>query len=200
MNYCSQCAAPLTRVIPDGDDRLRHVCTACRHVHYQNPRVVTGTLPVHGERVLLCKRAIAPRLGFWTLPAGFLENGESTDEGAVRETWEEALARVEIDGLYTLFNLPQIAQVHLFFRARLLNLDFAAGVESIEVRLFSEAEIPWQQLAFPVVSSTLRHYFADRLQGSYPLRIEDLRWERDPTRQPAAAHEATAQSPKARSE
>ncbi len=191
MNYCSQCAALLIKKIPDGDDRLRYVCTACHHVHYQNPRIITGTLPIHGEQLLLCKRSIAPRSGYWTLPAGFLENGESTSEGAVRETWEEALARVEIDGIYTLFNLPQIAQVHMFFRARLLNLDFAAGVESSEVRLFTETEIPWEQLAFPVVTTTLRHYFSDRQQGSYPLRIEDLRWNREQARKARAELDST---------
>lgn len=179
MKYCSQCSGPLVQQIPPGHDRDRHLCDRCGQIHYQNPRIVAGTLPVHRGRVLLCRRAIEPRYGRWTLPAGFLENGETVQDGARRETWEEALAQVQIHHLYTLFNLPQIAQVHLFFRADLSSERFGAGVESLEAKLFSEQEIPWNDLAFPVVERTLRHYFEDRQRGSYPLRIEDLTWSED---------------------
>ena len=179
MKFCSQCGGPLVQRIPPGDNSTRHLCDRCGQVHYQNPRVVAGTLPVHRGRVLLCRRAIEPRYGRWTLPAGFLENGETIQDGARRETWEEALAQVQLQGLYTLFNLPQIAQMHLFFRAELNSDQFGAGLESLEVELFSEHEIPWDNLAFPVIERTLRHYFEDRQTGHYPLRIEDLNWRED---------------------
>lgn len=178
MNYCSECGAPISRAIPPGDTRERFVCTACDTVHYQNPRVVTGCLPVWEHRVLLCRRAIAPREGYWTLPAGFLENGETSAAGAIRETWEEATARVEVDELYTLFSLPHISQIYLFFRARMTTPEFAAGDESLEVALFDEADVPWDELAFPVVRQTLEFYFSDRRDGDYPIRSRELIIER----------------------
>lgn len=162
------------RRVPPGDDRERFVCDACGTIHYQNPRIVAGCLVLHGDHVLLCRRNIEPRRNFWTLPAGFLENGETMAAGASRETWEEARARVSIEGLYTLFNVPHISQVHAFFRATLPAPDFAAGPESIEVRLFLEHEVPWSELAFPVVERTLRHYYSDRSGGVFPLRMEDI--------------------------
>ncbi len=174
MNYCSACGAALTLEIPQGDDRPRHVCKACGAIHYVNPKVITGCLPVHEDRILMCRRGIAPRKGLWTLPAGFLEMGESTVEGAVRETWEEAHANVSIEGLYTLFNLPHISQVYVFFRARLLDLDFRPGHESLEVRLFTEDEIPWNELAFPVIRDTLRYYLQDRQRDVFPTRVGDI--------------------------
>lgn len=174
VNYCSACGQPVTRRIPPGDDRERFICDACGAIHYQNPKIVTGCLAVHADRVLLCKRAIAPRAGLWTLPAGFLENGETTSEGAVRETREEACANVTVHGLYTLFNLPHISQIYMFFRAELVDLDFRAGPESEDVQLFSEVDIPWGNLAFPVVRDTLRHYFEDRRSGAFPVRIGDI--------------------------
>jgi len=155
MNFCSHCGQPVTLRIPVGDTLPRHVCDACGTIHYQNPKIVTGCIPEWEDRLLLCRRAIEPRRGLWTLPAGFMENGETTAEGAARETLEEALARVEIDRLYALFNIPHINQVYLMFRARLLDLEFAPGPESLEVALFREDEIPWQELAFPVVQETL---------------------------------------------
>lgn len=142
MKFCSLCGATVVQRIPDGDNRLRYVCDACHTVHYQNPRIVAGSLPVWDGQVLLCRRAIAPRLGYWTLPAGFMENGETLAQAAARETEEEANARIGDLQLYTLFDLPHISQVYLFFRAELLDLDFSAGDESLEVRLFDEAEIP----------------------------------------------------------
>ena len=178
MKYCPQCGEPIRLLVPAGDDRERHVCSSCGTVHYQNPKIVTGCLAVHAERVLLCKRAIAPRAGLWTLPAGFLENGETTMEGAIRETLEEARARVAVHGLYTIFNLPHISQIYMFFRADLTDLDFGAGAESTDVQLFEEHEIPWGELAFPVVKDTLEHYFRDRRAGIFPVHMGDIRGPR----------------------
>ena len=178
MKYCPQCGEAVQLRVPAGDDRQRHVCVGCGAVHYQNPKIVTGCLAVHEQRVLLCKRAIAPRAGLWTLPAGFLENGETTMEGAIRETLEEARARVAVHGLYTIFNLPHISQIYMFFRAQLADLDFSAGAESTDVRLFDEQEIPWDELAFPVIKDTLEHYFRDRRSGIYPVHMGDVRGPR----------------------
>ncbi len=167
--------------IPDGDDRTRYCCEQCDSIFYQNPKNVVGTIPIYQDQVLLCKRAIEPRLGKWTLPAGFMENGESSLNGAIRETNEEAGAEVIVagDSLYTLFNLPRINQVYMFFRAELANLDFAAGTESLEVALFKEPDIPWQEIAFPVVKSTLEHYFEDRRSQHFPVRMFDVYHHKD---------------------
>jgi len=170
MNYCSHCGAGIEVLIPEGDNRPRHVCPACGTIHYQNPKVVVGCIPVWDERILLCRRAIEPRYGLWTLPAGFMENGETSQQGAARETLEEACARVEVEGLYTLFNLPHIDQIYLLFRSRLLDLDFSPGTESLEVRLFEECDIPWDEIAFPVIRESLRLFLADRAAGAFPLR------------------------------
>jgi ADP-ribose pyrophosphatase YjhB (NUDIX family) len=180
MKFCSSCGQNLTWRVPPGDDRERFVCGHCETVHYQNPRVITGCLPVFEDRVLLCRRAIAPRIGLWTLPAGFLENGETTTEGARRETWEEARANVQIEGLYTLFNLPHISQIYMFFRARLAAPEFGAGPESQAVALFDEASIPWSELAFPVVRQTLEHYFTDRRTNHFPVHVGDIVVRRPP--------------------
>ncbi|MFZ5484677.1 MAG: NUDIX hydrolase [Pseudomonadota bacterium] len=174
MKYCSHCGAPVSHRIPSGDNRHRYVCDTCGAIHYENPRMVVGCLPFWEDKVLLCRRAIEPRYGLWTLPAGYMENGETTAEGALRETLEEAGARVEILDLYTLINVPDIDQVYLLFRARLLDLDFAPGEESLEVGLFAEADIPWDQIAFRTVHTTLRHYFEDRRGGAFPLHFGDL--------------------------
>jgi len=184
MKYCSQCGDSVAERIPEGDNRIRFVCIQCETIHYQNPKVVTGCLPFFEDKVLLCKRAIAPRHGYWTLPAGFLENGETAADGALRETMEEANANAEIIDLYTLFSLPHISQIYLFYRARLTDLDFHPGIESLETRLFSEAEIPWNELAFPVITETLKHYFSDLPEGKYPIRTQDIVIDRrrDPIR------------------
>ncbi|MDP2027702.1 NUDIX hydrolase [Sulfuriferula sp.] len=174
MKFCSACGSSVTQTIPAGDNRLRFVCPECDTIHYQNPKMVVGTLPVWEDKVLLCKRAIEPQYGKWTLPAGFMENHESTQEGALRETFEEAGARVEISHLFTLYNLPYISQVYLMFRARLLDLEFAAGPESLEVALFTEAEIPWDQLAFRTIEQTLRRYFEDRRNGSFDFHTATI--------------------------
>lgn len=174
MNYCSHCGAPVELRIPAGDNRPRHVCSRCGTVHYQNPNVVVGCIPRWEDRILLCRRAIQPRYGLWTLPAGFLERGETTLAGAARETLEEANARVAVGRLYSLFNLPHIDQVYMLFDAELEDLDFGPGEESLEVALFAEADIPWDALAFPVVKETLKLYFADRAGGRRQTRIGDI--------------------------
>ncbi len=177
MKFCSQCGEAVSEKIPLGDNRLRFVCGHCETIHYQNPRIVAGCLPVYREQVLLCRRAIEPRRGFWTLPAGFMENGETTEQAALRETLEEANARVHSQELYMLFNLPHINQVYMFFRAELADLDFSAGEESLEVRLFDEPEIPWTELAFPTVGKTLKQYFVDRRESHFPVRVRDIVYE-----------------------
>ncbi|HJL60867.1 MAG TPA: NUDIX hydrolase [Pseudomonadales bacterium] len=184
MKFCSDCGSNITHIIPDGDNRPRFVCDSCNKIHYQNPRIIAGCLPLYldssEEKVLLCKRAIDPRKGLWTLPAGFLENGETVADGALRETREEANANAEIDSLYTVFSLPHISQAYMFFRARLLDLDFSAGHESLDVQLFAESEIPWDELAFPVITQTLEHYFEDRKVQQFGVYYRDIFFERRP--------------------
>ena len=174
MRYCSECGSEVELRVPDGDDRDRYVCGVCGTIHYQNPKIVVGCVPEWQDKILLCRRAIEPRYGLWTLPAGFMENGETTQEGAARETREEANARVEVGELYTLFNLPHINQVYLVFRGRLLDLDFGPGAESLDVSLFREDEIPWEDIAFPVIKETLGLYFRDRANGGFALRSGDI--------------------------
>lgn len=171
MNFCSDCGARVSRKIPTGDNVPRWVCDACHTIHYQNPKLVVGCIPEWEDRILLCRRAIEPRLGFWTLPAGFMENGETTADGAARETLEEANARVDNLTLYALYNIPHIDQVYMLFRGRLLDLDFGPGDESLEVKLVAEDEIPWDQLAFATVRNTLRRYYADRQRGEYHFHM-----------------------------
>ena len=175
MNFCSECGARRIALrVPDGDTLPRFVCDACGTIHYQNPKIVVGCLPEWQDQVLLCKRAIEPRYGLWTLPAGFLENGETLIDGALRETLEEADARVEPGPLYTVISLPQVNQVYMMFRARLADLGFGPGSESLEVRLFDESEIPWESLAFRTIARTLRNYFLDRRRGAFRLHVSAL--------------------------
>ncbi len=178
MKFCSNCGATLSWIVPEGDNRERHVCTACNTIHYVNPRIVAGCLPVWEDRIMLCRRAIEPRRGYWTLPAGFLENGETIAAGAARETAEEANARVRDLELYTVFSLPHISQAYMFFRAELEDLDFSSGMETLEVELFSEAQIPWQELAFPVITQSLEFYFEDRKSGAFPVRSREIHIQR----------------------
>lgn len=181
MNYCSHCgSAQLVRKVPEGDNLPRFVCERCHTTHYQNPKIVVGCLPEWEDKILLCKRAIEPRYGLWTLPAGFMENNETLEQGAARETWEEAQARLEQLSLYTVFSLPHISQVYIIFRAQLCDLTYAAGVESLDVRLFSKDEIPWDELAFPVIHKTLIHYFQDRANGEFPVHVGELLVHREP--------------------
>jgi ADP-ribose pyrophosphatase YjhB (NUDIX family) len=170
LNFCSLCGSGLVEKRPRDDDRHRHVCSECGTVHYQNPKIVTGCLPVWQDSVLLCRRAIEPRSGYWTVPAGFMELDETVQQGAIRETWEEARARVELLAPYSMFNLVHVNQLYIIFRARLKDLDFRPGPESTEVRLFTEREIPWDDLAFQTVRYTLEFFFADQPGGRFPLR------------------------------
>jgi ADP-ribose pyrophosphatase YjhB (NUDIX family) len=174
MNFCSNCGERVQVKVPEGDNMPRYVCDACGMIHYQNPKVVVGCIPEWEDRILLCRRAIEPRYGLWTLPAGFMENGETVQQGAARETMEEANADVEVGGLYALFNLPHINQVYMLFRARLKQPEFGAGTESLEVELMREDQIPWDEIAFPVISEALRLYFKDRVNGQYPLRSGEI--------------------------
>lgn len=174
INYCPSCGAKVSLRVPPGDRLLRHVCNACGTVHYRNPRLVVGALPVWEDSILLCRRAIEPRLGMWTLPAGFMENDETVAEAALRETHEEANARIELDDMFTLISVPHVNQVHVVYRARLLDLDFSAGEETLEVRLFGEDEIPWEDIAFRTIAMTLRHFFADRCAGLFSFHTADL--------------------------
>jgi ADP-ribose pyrophosphatase YjhB (NUDIX family) len=175
MNYCSNCAAPLVRRVPPGDSLPRWLCDACGTIHYENPKLVVGAVPEWQGRLLLCRRAIEPRYGYWTLPAGFMENDETAGDAASRETLEEAGARVELLEPFTMVSVPRVNQVHLFYRARLLDLEFKPGEESLEVALFEEDAVPWKDIAFRTVGLTLRHWFADRKSGAFRFHSEDLR-------------------------
>ncbi|MFT5321867.1 MAG: ADP-ribose pyrophosphatase YjhB (NUDIX family) [Pseudohongiellaceae bacterium] len=182
MKYCSGCGSKISLKIPENDDRERHVCDDCGVIHYQNPNIIVCSLPCHEDQVLLCRRSIEPRYGLWTLPGGFMENNETTLEGAHRETLEEACARIEIHSLYSYYSLPHINQVHLFYRATLLDLDFAPGDESLEVKLFHHHEIPWEEIAFPAVSNTLEHYYRDLPEKKFPLHSADIIYNEDKKR------------------
>lgn len=174
MNFCSSCGNTVVLQIPAGDDRERHVCSSCELIHYSNPRVIVGCVPVYEGKVLLCKRAIEPRKNYWTLPAGFMENGETTPAGAARETWEEAMARVSNLELYRIFDVPYISQVYMFYRCSIDDGKYGVGPESLETGLYEEHEIPWDQIAFPVIKETLREYFRDVETGSYPVRVSAI--------------------------
>jgi ADP-ribose pyrophosphatase YjhB (NUDIX family) len=171
MKFCTSCGNSVTLRVPAGDDRERFVCSSCEFIHYVNPRIIVGCVAVYDSRVLLCKRAIEPRKNYWTLPAGFMENGETTPEGAARETWEEARARVSELELYRVYDVPSISQVYMFYRCDLDRGEFGVGPESLESGLYTEADIPWDEIAFPVVRETLKAYFDDARQGSFPVRV-----------------------------
>ena len=176
MNFCSHCGSPdLVQRIPPGDDHYRTVCNNCQTVHYFNPKIVAGCLPIWEGKVLLARRAIEPCYGLWNVPSGYLENGESVLEGARREVWEEALGRTTDEWLISLYNLEKINQVYLQFVGELVDGKFGVGVESLECALFAEEEVPWKEMAFTSSIYTLNHYFRDRKagrrvlhRGSYP--------------------------------
>jgi len=178
MKYCSNCAHEVVRKIPEGEDRERDVCPSCGEIFYVNPKVIVGCIPTVGDQVLLCKRAIEPRYGKWTLPAGFMENRETTAEGAAREMWEEAEARAVDMALYRIFDVPHISQVYVFYRCEVLDGQFGAGSESLESKLYSEADIPWDELAFPVVIEMLREFFEDRKTQEFPVRNSTIRYQK----------------------
>ena len=174
IRHCKACGAETRYQVPADDNRDRAVCSVCATVHYENPLNVVGTVPVWGEQVLLCKRNIEPRRGYWTLPAGFMELGETAADGALRETIEEAGARVDMHGLFTMLNVVRAGQLHLFYRATLLDTAFDPGSETIEARLFNENEVPWDELAFRTVRETLRCFFEDRRKGQFGMHFADI--------------------------
>lgn len=171
-SYCSACGAPVDTRVPEGDNRPRSVCTACGTVHYVNPKLVVGTVPEHDGKILLCRRAIEPRKGFWTVPAGFMEIGETLAEAALRETYEEALASVELGSLFSVVDVVHAGQVHVFFSARLMKPEFGAGTETLETRLFDPAEIPWNELAFPSIRIALEQYLENGRSGNAEVRLQ----------------------------
>jgi ADP-ribose pyrophosphatase YjhB (NUDIX family) len=172
MNYCSHCgSAELSFEIPEGDNRSRFICQSCHTIHYSNPKIVAGCLPVWNDQVLLARRSIAPRYGFWNIPSGYLENGETVEEGAMREVWEEAKAEVTGLQLKSVYSLPHINQIYIHFTGTLKNGAFGVGEESLEVQLFSEEDIPWEKLAFTSSVFTLQKYFADRTNGRHKVHL-----------------------------
>ena len=174
MKFCSNCAAPVLKRVPPGDSLPRWVCDRCGEIHYQNPRLVIGSIPEHEGRILLCRRAIEPRYAYWTLPAGFMENDETAAQAALRETLEEAGARVELGAPFSLVSVPRVNQVHLFYRARLLSLDFQPGEETLEAVLLDEKRIPWDEIAFRTVGYTLKRWFDDRASGRFEFHAHDI--------------------------
>ena len=175
INHCTFCGNKVVFEIPEGDNRPRHVCRHCGQIQYQNPRIVTGCIPVWEDRILLCKRAIEPRLGYWTIPAGFMENGETVEQGAMRETREEACAKVTNPSLYQIYNVTSVNQIYMLFRAQLEGADqFDIGQESLEVELVEESRIPWHAIAFKVVHNTLQRFFEEREQGRFEVRIDTI--------------------------
>jgi len=174
MNYCSVCGKPVSKKIPPGDNLLRFVCESCQTIHYHNPKIVAGCIPEWGDQILLCRRAIEPKAGLWTFPAGFMEIGESTEQAARRETEEEAHAQVELTSLYAVLSLPHIGQVYMVFRGRLIIPEFSAVEESLDVRLFKRDAIPWDAIAFPVVKDALRRYVEDAVHGLFRVHVASL--------------------------
>ena len=174
FRHCKSCGAETVYRVPEGDNRERAVCTACGTVFYENPLNVVGTLPVFGDRVLLCRRAIEPRRGLWTLPAGFMELSESTANGALRETVEESGAQVELEGLFALFDVVRVGQVHFFYRARMTTDALDPGPETIEAQLFREDEIPWSDIAFRTTRRTLELFFEDRRAGRFGFHAAEI--------------------------
>ena len=170
MKFCSQCGHPVEQRVPAGDNLPRFVCQQCETIHYQNPNIVAGCLPMFGNQILMCKRAIEPRYGLWTLPAGFMENNETLEQAAMRESMEEANANVKLLNLYTVFSLPHVNQVYMLYLAELLDDNFSPGIESLEVKLFDEKDIPWNELAFRTIHYTLKYFFEDRRRGQFELR------------------------------
>ncbi len=174
MKFCPSCAAPVAQRIPEGDQLPRWVCTSCGAIHYRNPKLVAGCVPELGDRILICRRAIEPRRGYWTIPAGFMEVGETLQQAAARECQEEALARVRIGNLCAIVHVLHAEQVHVMFRATLAEPGFGIGIESLETKLCSEREIPWPEIAFPSVDFTLRRFFEDRSAGRSDLHYHTI--------------------------
>lgn len=174
IKYCTQCGQPTHAQYPEHDHLIRQICTVCHYIHYENPKIVAGALVIEQDKILLCRRAIEPSYGYWTLPAGYLEIGESIQQGAMRECWEEAEAKINIEQLYCIYNILHVGHIYMLFKAKLSDGIFGIGTESLESRLFDIDEIPWQDLAFPSIERTLQHYINDVQQGKFLLHIEDF--------------------------
>lgn len=176
MNYCSHCGSDqIDFRVPSGDNRQRFICGHCGRIHYSNPKIVAGCLPVWEDKVLLAKRSIEPRAGYWNIPSGYMENGETVEEGALREVWEETLAKVKLTGLHTIYSIPHINQVYMHFLGNLQGAAaFGVGEESLEVRLFAESEIPWEEIAFTSSVFSLQKFFSDRKRGIHQLHLGKL--------------------------
>ncbi|MBB6520739.1 NUDIX hydrolase [Pseudoteredinibacter isoporae] len=174
MNFCSDCGHKLILAIPAGDLRERHICNQCSRIHYENPKLVVGVIAHWQDQVLLCRRGIEPQKGLWCLPAGFMENGESSDEGAMREAEEETRAQLEIESLYAVYNLPHINQTYMYYLAKLITPKVEAGLETLEAQLFKQHEIPWSQLAYPSIAAALQQFFIDQKRGQFPLIHETI--------------------------
>ncbi|MCD8338758.1 MAG: NUDIX hydrolase [Burkholderiales bacterium] len=183
MKYCTECGGKTEYRTPKGDNRQRYVCTKCGHIHYQNPHIVVGTIPVWEDQILMCRRAISPGYGQWTLPAGHMEMHETTQEGAIRETKEEAHADVTVTTPYFMIDLPFASSTQIFYIGTLVRKEFRAGEESLEVRLFKEEEIPWEHIAFFTVKRALRNYFSDRRKGTFPFHY-DIKYKEGPKGEP----------------
>lgn len=174
MKFCSQCGHATQRQIPEHDHLMRDVCPVCAYIHYENPKIIAGALVIHQQKILLCRRAIEPSYGYWTLPAGYLEIGESIQQGAIRECWEEAEAKIDIEQLYCIYNILHVGHIYMLFKAKLCDGIFGVGSESLETRLFALNEIPWDALAFPSIERTLQLYTDEQQHGNFLLHIEDF--------------------------
>lgn len=194
IKFCSHCGAAVEQKIPSGETLFRAVCPACQTIHYQNPKIVAGCIPEWEGQILLCRRAIEPRLGYWTFPAGFMELGESTEEAAARETHEEAKAIVTIHSLYGIFSLPHVSQVYVVYRANLQDLEYGPGEESLEVRLLSLEDIPWEHLAFPVIRETLSRYVQDVQKTHVQAHFGTVSLQKHPVLDPPSSRLATGSS------
>ena len=193
MSFCTECGNALIEEVPAGDDRIRGVCPACGHIHYVNPKVIVGCIPRWQDRILLCRRAIEPRMGRWTLPAGFMELEETSADGAARETWEEARAKVTMGPLFSVINVPHISQVYLLYLADMVSSAHAPGPESTDTRLVLPQDIPWPELAFPTIRRTLEFYVDDLASGAFTLHTDTIHWPPrvpDPRRAEAAGGKA----------
>ena len=174
QKYCSYCASSISIKIPTDDNRERAVCNKCGAIFYDNPKLVSGCLLTWEDKILLCKRATEPRLGYWTLPAGFLENNETVEEGALRETMEEAGAKSHNTKLFMMCNLPNISQIYMIYQGDLADGKFSAGIESEEVKLFSQEQIPWDNIAFSVILRTIKLYYQDLKNGNMNIHFETI--------------------------
>ena len=174
MKFCSDCGSDVSFEVPDGDNLPRYICTVCKIIHYQNPKIVAGAVLEYEGRILMCKRAIEPRYGYWTMPAGFMENKETVSQAATRETYEEALAVPSQLDLYGVYNLAHGNQVYIMFQGKLDKPEFGPGAESLEVKLVEESDIPWDDLAFKVMTMTLKRYFIDRKVGDFRPFTDDV--------------------------